>query len=192
MKKNYLKTFIATLLMAVGSVCTQAQETTYNIVKSYDFSKLSSNEAFTFSGTRRINRIDCGVGTGIFDGLATQGSEKWFGYNVNGMGLYNQNGGPRMFAVLDMKKDYQVKITATTAGNLTLSTTSVAELTSSEVSTDNSAATVYTYTMTADGDLGCTLTRYYNIYTVEVLKEHIEGVCENGADENFRGKKTAA
>lgn len=30
MKKNYLKTFIATLLMAVGSVCTQAQETFYS------------------------------------------------------------------------------------------------------------------------------------------------------------------
>lgn len=184
MKKNYLKTFIATLLMAVGSVCTQAQETTYDIVKSYDFSKLSSNEAFTASGTRTINRIACDAGTEKFDGLAAQGGlptnkGSWFGYSVSGMGLYNGNSGGRMFAVLDMKKDYLVKITATTAGNLTLSTTSVAELTSSEVSTDNSAATVYTYTMTADGDLGCTLTRSYNIYTVEVLKEHIEGVCEN-------------
>lgn len=171
--------FIATLLMAMTSINMQAQETTYDVVKSYDFTTLTNKEAFTSSGTRSVNGTNCEMGIDKFEGLATQGSGNWFGYNTSGVGLRNNNSGGRIFAVLDMKKGYLIKITATTSGNLTLATESVAELTNTEVSATNSAATVYTYTMTADGDLGCSLVRYNNIYAVEVLKEHVEGICEN-------------
>lgn len=170
MKKIYLKTLITTLLLAVGSVYAQAQEPTYDPFKTYDFTKL--NEAYTFSGTKKVNGVYCNIGNGKFEGLAIQGGDNWYG---NGSGLYNGNSGGRMFAVLDMKKDYQVKITASTAGNLTLATTGVAELTSSEVSSSIDAATTYTYTMTNDGDLGCTFDRWKNIYKVELLQIHEDG-----------------
>lgn len=173
MKKIYLKTLIATLLLAMGSVYAQAQEPTYDPLKTYDFTKLSKKEAYTYYGTKKVNKVDCNIGTGKFEGLAVQGT--WFGYDVDGMGLYNYNSGGRTFAVLDMKKDYLVKITATTVGNLTLGTTGVATLTSSEVSSSNSKATIYTYTMTSDGDLGCTLVKNKNIYKVEVLQIHEDG-----------------
>lgn len=167
MKKIY--TFLLTILAVLFANTIYAQE--YKTVKQWDFSKLDNKEGITYSDeTITINKIDCNIGTGEYDGLAWQGADKWFGYSVNGkIGLYNGNGGGRTMGILNLKPGYKVDVVATTAGNLTLTTTDIVDITNSK---ESGTETTYTYYIKTEGTMGLSLARYNNIYSI-IISEPI-------------------
>lgn len=73
-------------------------------------------------------------------------------------GLYSQNGGGRVFGILNCKKDQNITIDVSVAPTLT---TSNAELKSNE-------GTVYVYTVLEDGDVLFNLARYNAIASISV------------------------
>lgn len=167
MKKIY--TFLLTILTVLFANTIYAQE--YKTVKQWDFSGLENKEVVTYSDeTITINKIDCNIGTGEYDGLAWQGADKWFGYSVNGkIGLYNGNGGGRTMGILNLKPGYKVDVVATTAGNLTLTTTDIVDITNSK---ESGTETTYTYYIKTEGTMGLSLARYNNIYSI-IISEPI-------------------
>lgn len=167
MKKIY--TFLLTILAVLFANTIYAQE--YKTVKQWDFSGLDNKEGVTYSDeTITINKIDCNIGTGEYDGLAWQGADKWFGYSVNGkIGLYNGNGGGRTMGILNLKPGYKVDVVATTAGNLTLTTTDIVDITNSK---ESGTETTYTYYIKTEGTMGLSLARRNNIYSI-IISEPI-------------------
>ena len=164
MKKFYSLLLAVVALFAANA--TYAQE--YTVIKSWDFSTLENKEAVTYdASTVDVGGTGCNVGTGDYEGLAWQGADMWFGYGKDGRtGLYNQNGGGRTMGVLNLVAGQRVEIEATTAGNLSLTTTDIATLTTSEATTGTE--TKYTFDITANGNLGVKLDRYNSIYSVTI------------------------
>jgi hypothetical protein len=100
------------------------------------------------------------LGTGEFEGLAFQGANKFFFYNS---GLYQGNGGGRKVGVLNMEAGSVITV-VTTDANFALATTDIAtkndELSSGET---------FVYNVTADGNVGFTMTRYFIIKSISVV-----------------------
>lgn len=164
MKKLY--SLLLTVVALFAANMAYAQE--YTVAKSWDFSTLGNKEAITYdASTVTIGSAGCNIGTGAYEGIALQGADKWFGYTLNSrVGLYNQNGGGRTVGVLNLVAGQRVEVEATTAGNLALTTSDIASLTTSEATTETE--TKYTFDITGNGNLGFSLARYNNIYTITI------------------------
>jgi hypothetical protein len=134
-------------------------------IKSWTFEGLADSiytakTPATYS-TEKVNvaSTDCDLGTGEFDGLAFQGANKFFFYNG---GLYQGNGGGRKVCVLDVEKGQRVTV-VTTDASFALATTDIAEL-----DTEASSGETFVYNVTADGNLGFTMTRYLVIKSINI------------------------
>lgn len=159
MKKVYSLLLAVIALFSVNTA--KGQE--YTVVKSWDFSTLENKEGVTYSDeVVTINKIDCNLGTGEYEGLAWQGANNWFGYDTGGFGLHNHNGGARTMGILGVTTGQRVEIVAGTAGNLNLETPEVATLAGTEDATPSGnevSRTKYTFDIIADGNLGVKLDR---------------------------------
>lgn len=173
MKKFYLltKTLLVATLLCVGASNAWGIPT---VIKSYDFDAatdaVSDQTVLPYSGTTRINNTVCDNLSGGFEGVSVQGAGDWHVYHKNqsgtlaGKGYYNNNGGGRLFGLLNLKKGDIVTITA--SGGLATTATNA---TYDEV---NSTATKGIYTITANGDFAVSVTRYYYIHTVTIAREY--------------------
>lgn len=202
MKKNYLKTFIATLLMAVGSVCVQAaplnENTTIDIEDESTYSKKTFDFAnWTSSTTLVIGSEQCGTayetgnaiqqkiykctapeelaGIFAFQGVS-QGSSKGTWLRGSGYGILNF-GAARSAAILNLKAGQVVVFNGNTETDFTGGGTDNGTWITS-ISGDN----IYV-TMTKDGNLGFCL-KYQkgsNFYTksITIYTPIVAGVCEN-------------
>lgn len=168
MKKIYSLLLAVIALFAVNTA--KGQE--YTVVKSWDFTNLQYKEGVTYSDELvTINKIGCNLGTGNYEGLAWQGPEKWFGLDIGGFGLYNGNGGARTMGVLNLTAGQRIEIVANTDGALNLETADIATLASTEDVTpegNDIGRTKYTFDITADGNFGFKLQRYYNVFSITI------------------------
>ena len=178
MKKVYSLLLAVIALFSVNTA--KGQE--YTVVKSWDFSTLENKEGVTYSDeVVTINKIDCNLGTGEYEGLAWQGANNWFGYDTGGFGLRNHNGGARTMGILGVTTGQRVEIVAGTAGNLNLETPEVATLAGTEDATPSGnevSRTKYTFDIIADGNLGVKLARYNNIFSVTISEANGGGEPE--------------
>lgn len=171
MKRKLLKSLLAIAVLCTGSGSVWAVPT---VIKSWDFDAatdaLSSQTVPGYSGTTTVNKTGCDNLTGDYLGLALQGAGSWHLYHTNskgvlqGRGLYNNNGGGRLFALLDLKAGDIVTITA----NGGLPTSAINGTYDSENSTEG---TNCIYSVTADGHFAVSFTRYYYIHTVTVTRD---------------------
>jgi hypothetical protein len=117
--------------------------------------------AATYSSEKvNIAGTDCNLGTDEFEGLAFQGADKFFYYNG---GLYQGNGGGRKVGVLNMEAGAVITVVTTDAA-FALATTDIAALNS-----ELSSGETFVYNVTADGNVGFTMTRYCVIKSISVV-----------------------
>jgi hypothetical protein len=120
----------------------------------------TSKQAATYSAeTVKIAGTDCNLGTDEFEGLAFQGANKFFYYNG---GLYQGNGGGRKVGVLNMEAGAVITV-VTTDASFALATTDIA--TQNE---ELSSGETFVYNVTADGNVGFTMARYFVIKSISV------------------------
>ncbi len=163
------------LLAAVCLLAGQSAWGTPTIIKTYDFDAatdaVTAQTVLAYSGTTTINKIACDNLTGDWAGLAVQGAGNWHIYHANskgvlqGNGYYNNNGGGRMFALLNLQAGDIVHITADAA----LPSTAINGNYDSEKSTAGSDCY---YTVAANGNFAITTTeRYHYIHVVTVTRD---------------------
>jgi hypothetical protein len=120
----------------------------------------TAKTAATYSTeTVNIAKTDCNLGTGEFEGLAFQGANKFFFYNG---GLYQGNGGGRKVGVLNQEEGAIITV-VTTDASFALATTDIAEL-----NTELTSGDTFVYNVTADGNVGFTMARYFVIKSISV------------------------
>ena len=169
------KLLIKSFLVAVG-LCAgvNASWATPTIIKTYDFdaatAAASSQTVLAYSGTTTINKTSCDNLTGDWAGIAVQGAGSWHIYHTNskgvlqGNGYYNNNGGGRLFGILSLKAGDIVHITA--SGGLANSATNA-----TYDAVNSTEGTDCYYTVTSDGNFGVSLTRYYYIHVVTIIRD---------------------
>ena len=142
------------------------------VVKSWDFAAycdtMTVSDAYmTYSDeTVKVGGTASNLGTGFWEGLAMQGANKYFIRTKTG-GLYQGNGGGRKVGILDLVPGQ--KVTIVTSGEcMTLNSTDITEQTSMETV---DGKTTYVYTMTGEGILALTMTRYFNIFSITVEQQ---------------------
>ena len=156
------------------------------VVKSWDFAAMAdtmtvSDMYMTYSDeTVKVGGTASNLGTGVWEGLAMQGANKFFIRTKTG-GLYQGNGGGRKVGVLDLKKASVVTI-VTDGECMSLADATVAEQTSMETV---DGKTTYVYTMTADGTLALTMTRYFNIFLIEIAGRQANQEDESEKDDSI-------
>jgi hypothetical protein len=134
-------------------------------IKSWTFEGLADSiytakaPATYSTETVKIAGTDCNLGTDEFEGLAFQGANKFFYYNG---GLYQGNGGGRKVGVLEVEKGQRVTV-VTTDASFALATTDMATL-----DAEASNGETFVYNVTADGNLGFTMARYFVIKSINV------------------------
>ena len=139
------------------------------VVKSWDFAAMAdtmsvSDMYMTYSDeTVNVGGTASNLGTGVWEGLAMQGANKFFIRTKTG-GLYQGNGGGRKVGILDLVPGQKVTI-VTDSECFTLNSTDITEQTSVETV---DGKTTYVYTMTGEGTLALTMTRYFNIFSITV------------------------
>ena len=172
MKKLLLltKTLLAAALLCVG----QNAWGTPTIIKTYDFDAatdaVADQTVLGYSGTTTFGKTGCDNLTGDWAGIAVQGAASWHIYhkdskgNLAGKGYYNNNGGGRLLAVLDLKAGDIVHITA----NAGLPTSATNGTYDSGKSTEGSDCY---YTVMEDGNFAVSFTRYNYIHVVTVTRD---------------------
>ncbi len=166
-KLRFVKSLLVMAALCLGSSSAWATPT---VIKTYDFytaSVNSTNETtLSFSGTTTINKTACDNATGEWEGICLQGSGSWF-LNRGGKhayeGLYNNNGGGRLFGLIGLKGGDIVTVNAN--GGLPTSATN------GTYDEGHSTTTSAIYTVTADGNFAISLTRYYQITTVTLTRD---------------------
>jgi hypothetical protein len=135
-------------------------------IKSWIFEGLAdsiyTNKVAATYSTEKVSiaNTDCNLGTDEFEGLAFQGADKFFYYNG---GLYQGNGGGRKVGVLNMEAGAVITVVTTDAA-FALATTDIAALNS-----ELSSGETFVYNVTADGNVGFTMTRYCVIKSISVV-----------------------
>ncbi len=139
---------------------------------NWDFAAMSDTVAdktgMTYSDeTVKVGGTASNLGTGLYEGLAMQGANNFMLRPTSGGwgGLYSGNGGGRKVGVLNMTAGSVITV-VTNGECMTLADATVAEQTSMETV---DGKTTYVYTMTADGILALTMTRYFTIHSISVL-----------------------
>lgn len=195
MKKNYLKTFIATLLMAVGSVCAQAaplnENTTIDIEDESTYSKKTFDFAnWTSSTTLVIGSEQCGTayetgnarqqkiykctapeelaGIFAFQGLYSTSGGK--GTTINSNGMTNLSA-TRSAAILNLRAGQVVVFEGATNTDFTGGGTD-----NGTWVTSISSSKIYV-TMTKDGNLGFCLARDAYTTSITIYTPKVAGVC---------------
>lgn len=140
-------------------------------VKTWDFEAISdamTEEAYNVTyeeNTVKLGSTDCNIATGDFAGLAFQGANKWFVRNpAKGHGLYQGNGGGRVFGVLDLKANDKVVIKASGTDCFTGEVNCTLDNADAETKT-------LTYTVSEDGNFALNMTRYYYIYNITIQRD---------------------
>ena len=133
-------------------------------IKKWDFAAycktVDNKTPFSKSGTQtKISGTACDNGINEANGLAFQGN--WIYYTTGG--LYSSNSGGRWVGVLNLKAGD--KVTFNTDGGLP--TTCYNGVYDSEHSTTNKGI----YTVTADGNFGINMTRYFTIASITVERD---------------------
>jgi len=169
MRKHFLLT--KTLLVALLCLVGQSVWATPTIIKTYDFYTASTNAAsetsLGSSGTTNIGSTACNNLTGDWAGVAVQGASAWFlnrGGNHAYDGYYNNNGGGRLFALLNLQAGDIVHITAnsglpTTATNATYD------------SVNSTEGTDCYYTVSANGHFAISFPRYKQIMVATITRD---------------------
>ncbi|MBP5213264.1 MAG: hypothetical protein J6032_01440 [Bacteroidales bacterium] len=168
------------VLVAMGSLFVSSAfanddiEGTYSVIKTYDFAAMAKADTtetgaaiksgMTYDAeTVKVGGTASNIGTGAYEGLAMQGADKFFLYTTGG--LYSGNGGGRKVGVLDLAASTKVVIKTNGACmSLADATTAVED----SVSTVDGVTTYY-YTMSSDGILALTMTRYFTIFSIDIL-----------------------
>lgn len=147
---------------------------TPTVIKSWDFDAATDAVAvqtvLAYSGTTTFNKTVCDNLTGDFEGISLQGAGSWHIHHNNskgslaGKGLYNNNGGGRLFALLGLKAGDIVEITA--GGGLPSSATN-----GTYDSENSTTGTHCIYTVTADGNFAVSVARNNYIHTVSITRD---------------------
>lgn len=157
------------MLAAIGVSMTMSAA--WQDVKTWDFEAISdamTEEAYGVTyeeNTVKLGSTDCNIATGDFAGLAFQGANKWFVRNpAKGHGLYQGNGGGRMFGVLDLKANDKVVIKASGTDCFSGEVNCVLDNADADTKT-------LTYTVSEDGNFALNMTRYFYIYNITVQRD---------------------
>lgn len=170
MKKILQKFLLLTVMFAAGVSAWGAP----TVIMSWDFDAatdaVTNQTVLPYSGTTNINNTNCDNLTGDFNGICLQQAGNWHIYHKSskgtlaGRGLYNNNSGGRLVGVLNLKAGDIVTISAN--GGLPTSATNAT------YDSENSTAGTYgIYTVTADGNMAVSFTRYYYLHSITVTRD---------------------